>query len=475
MSIRHAIRQRHGFTILEVVVASVILMIALAAASSAFMFIMRSETEGMHQADLDMAVKRAIARIKTKLRLSSLNEMLHYPIDGSELLAISFPTPATTNGAVILDTDGKILWGETVIYHGWPPELPTEFRETTFSPRLANHPDRQSQLQSVVVNGDASGILNEENASTRVIFRNLVDWNVRPISSVYEAYDAVGRADPDVYLGSTILQPGPHTLTFEATGRADAHSGSVMALGLDTVSVTPSYYPVEGESYMEDSSVVCDGSLTTLEPDSRIFSGHHVLSFTATDTGQTLQLPFYNDQYQECNFESGNGEHDHTMQEFRDSGDDDIVFSMLAVPSTITSDYVVRLRGMRDAWNAMDQTGDADGQSITNEVHEGMAARVILRGEQLNTGVNILDAGRRCRVLFRAGAVTGASLSIVEAFIAESAHDRILIPEVNVETITPLSFNQGAGESASATIPAGTALWSEYADLEIDPKAWTGE
>ena len=82
MSIRHAIRQRHGFTILEVVVASVILMIALAAASSAFMFIMRSETQGMHQADLDMAVKRAIARIKTKLRLSSLNDMLHYPIDG---------------------------------------------------------------------------------------------------------------------------------------------------------------------------------------------------------------------------------------------------------------------------------------------------------------------------------------------------------------------------------------------------------
>lgn len=462
-----AIRSRRGFTIIEVVVAAVIAAIAIAASSAAFIFIFRTETQAMHQADLDIGVRRAIRDMKKNMRLTSLNEMLYYPTDGSDLQAVSFPVPAVTNDAAVIDENGAVVWGSTVIYHGWPADNPQEFRETTFSPRDPNHADRQGQLASVVLNGDATGLANASNATTRTIFRNLVNWQIHPISSIYEAYNPVQRRDADVYLGSVILTPGAHDLSFTAVGKADGNVTEQLTLGIDKLALTPSYAPFEAETGVDTVEIYTGTAPCIVEPSAKIYSGHHVMEYTGTTLGDTFTLPFYNDQWQEANFAPLSGAFDQLMTEYRTTGADQIYFASLACPAT--SDYVVRLRGMTDTWRVGIQTGDATGSSVTNDALEGIAARVLLKGELLLQGINILKPGRRCRVLFAAAGTSPASLSIIEAFIAESEHHGILNPNITSATKRALMFTREGVSTASVSIPAGTTQWSDYVDVAIDP------
>ena len=432
-----------GFTLSELILSLTLTVIVVSASVTGYIFMLQGERLNSTQAGLDINVRTAINQLRHDLRLSAMDKIVFYPPGPGPYSAISFPmtTPAN-NGLVNYGTNGLIVWDKTVIYHIWSGQ-PNQLRITTFSPRDNTMTDaqRQAQLASVVTVGNGSQTYNSGTASTRVLFNNLVQWNIYPQQAVFDGYSSNTERAVNYALGSVALSPGSHSLTFTVIGKNTLSSG--YNIGLDTLVMSPSGLEREAEA-----QTVSAGSATATYMANGGWSGNYRLLSSCSATGQYFTLSMENDRWEETNF--------------RGAGATPVGTTIAFDTNSTPYGFTVSLEGPGYTWYAQNQTLDATGGSTSGDALRGCAVRVLLRGRDMVCGNNIMLDGSMPLVLFRAS--SNAALNILSAYIAECSDPANY--NVNAAPTNSVQlFNWG---SASFTAQAGGSNWAWSANYQID-------
>lgn len=443
---------KRGFSLVELSASVVILFIAMGLAVGGFLYALKNTTAGDVQSELDVDVQLAMERLKRDLRLSSLDKIFYHPAGAGPYLALSFPMARDDDGDGLfeLGIDGKIIWDQTLVYHIWPSS-PHQLRVTTFDPRDNSLTDaqRQAQLESVVQYGHGRNTFNGANATSDVIFENLLDWTIVPQQSRYDAYSPVLKKER-ASLGYTLLGPGSHTFTFKVIGKHDSSIG--YKIGLDQLVVSPSYGLREAEAQLPVQSQV--GAVAVAQyMGSGSWQGNYQLLFPATAVDQSFTLSLDNDRWEETNFGGVGYVSSNTVVEFAED--------------LSPKDYVVRLAGMDETWQASLQSGsdyptDTAGGQLDNAV-----VRVLLKGADLENGGNWLSYnGEQCWLTFQAS--SAGSFKVMRAYIGESASaTNASLDFLDISDSSKFQLVRFGG-STIFDISNGAAITSDAINLQID-------
>ncbi|MBL7114656.1 MAG: hypothetical protein ISS35_02730 [Kiritimatiellae bacterium] len=448
-------RKQLGYTLVEIAIAGTMLVVVLSLSMRGFIHLLSGSSQQRVQNELDIDVQTAMERIKADLRLTSLAEVYLSPANGPIHKAISFPLARDDDGdgAVDIDSDGNIIWDRTMIYHVWDGS-PNQLRLTIFDPRNndLSAQERQEQVNAVLKAGGGTATHNGRKGSTSVVFENLFNWNVTPAAPEYDGYADTQIRDVGASLGTCILTPGAHTLTFSVTDKNPSSSG--YAIGIDYLVASPSYSIREAEAQLPAKSQYGASAVASFMP-AGSWSGNYELNFPSKALNHSFSLSIYNDCWEETNFDT-NGQN---MKRVRVKFDETIS----------PSDYMVSLRGMETNWLAADQTADPIGTPLHSGEMVNTAIRVLLAGDDMVNGGWIYSEGERCRINFRAGRSLGSpgGLVVWGATIAEANSISNITMDANAGTMTQLRFNNGYSH---AVIPAGTERWSDFANLTVKPE-----
>lgn len=440
------INHKHGFTLVEVTAAVVLLVMALALALSGYMFSLKNINQGDVQNELDMDVQLAIERLKVDLRLSSLDTMFYYPSGAGPYEAISFPMAEDSDGDGVLeqDSDRKILWDETVIYH-IRPTTPNQLVKTTFKPRDNSLSDaqRQAQLESVVHYGHGSSTYNGQNATSKEIFENLLHWEISPQAGRFDAYSPVLTRSSSG-MGYILLDPGTHKLTFNVIDKNSRSSG--YKIGIDQLFASPSYSVREAEAQLPASAQ--SGATATAQYMPGDWKGNFQLEFPATTVGDSFTLSLDNDRWEETNFGALGYE----------AKDTEFIFDKSLAPK----DFVVQLKGNDITWEATEQTFSLIGTSVSNTTLRGSSIAVHINGAELSTNGNwIVNNGKKCKLTFQASAI--GKLQVKNVAIAKT--DSLETISYGHGSLTPAYFS---GSSESPVMALGSTTTSDWIDFEIN-------
>ncbi|MDF7825193.1 hypothetical protein P4B35_14310 [Pontiellaceae bacterium B12227] len=432
-------KYKQGFTITEVVVSSMIFVMAVGVAMSGYIFSLKNTNSANTQSELDSDVQLAIEMLKKDMRLSSMSLVSYYPAQ-PPYTAISFPIAYDVDGDGMLERDEKkIKWNDTVIYHV-RKGTPNELVRTVFKSRNNNldQAERFEQLKKVVESGGDNG------AQSRVIFENLLNWQLNPRIGQYNGYDDIHTLEEDVFLGYALLDNGDHNITFEAI---DAGAEGGYTIGIDQIMATPSSLPQEGESLSHGSE---EGASATRVLD-RQAKGNFLLNFPAQNAGDKFTVTVHNDKWIETNFEDPE-ELSHVEVKFDES----------LTPANL----VVQLTGMEAAWNVRNQTG-APTYGTPGIEMKGTVIRQLQKGDSILGGGFIHEEGLRSRVVFRAS--DDQAFRIRYVYFGESAgSDSIHMGYKNTPTRLNL-VNYSGTETSAFSIPAGHSVTSAWTDIEINP------
>jgi type II secretory pathway pseudopilin PulG len=445
-------KNRHlifGFTMVEIMVSTVILSLALTAAISGWLYVFRGEKMNSVQNELDMDVRKAMERIRADLRLSSIDKMYYYPAGPGPYTAISMPLARDDNGDGLLELDsgGKIIWDKTVIYHVWAG-TPNQLRKTTFDPRNTNRTpaEMQAQIDSVVTVGNGTAAYDSSTATTMPVFQNLFNWDIYGKGAQYDAYRPMLNRDSDVVFGSALLTPGSHSVTFRVVGKNAASTG--YKIGVDSVVMSPCGIPREAEAQTVSANV---GATAVGEYMGGSWDGCYQMSFPATATGQYFTMTMENDRWEETNFRGDGSICDDTRVDFEET------YS----PKT----FVVRCIPPTTNWYASTQTLDTTPDDTVGDELRGAAVRVLLRGANMLEGNGIKNSGLFHCLWLRSS--SAKDLHVKGAYIAECASDSNYSP--NAKSTGMQLFYGGAGDftipngasSPYLTLGAGSTLYIE--------------
>jgi prepilin-type N-terminal cleavage/methylation domain-containing protein len=444
---------KSGFTLVEVMIAATVLVIAAAMCATGFVYVLRSTRQSVIQTQLDSQIQVAMERLKYDLRLSARDKMLYYP-PGSGVTHTAVSFPVATNNAVtgMIDTDirSNIIWGKTVIYHAWTAPFSNQLRVTTFSTRNTNDAVRQQQLADVVFYGDGSDphVTDHANGQTEIIFENLFDWDISEFGGDYDGYAATTQRDVNYPLGTVILSPGNHTFTFTViSNNSSCVPANGYKIGIDSLHVSPCSFSKREAETQSVSAVSASMALQTNYMANGSWDGNYQLLFPATATNKSFTLTMANDRWEDTDFR-GTGEICDKTDVFWDN-------------SLSPMDYVVMLTGYGTNWTASNQTGDYAGTNSAVDELTNYACRVLVRGgsDMVNGGM-ITGEGAKCRVNFMA--CTTSALQIASAFIATNSGSSLMDA---VNTGVRLTF--GVASNYNTTINGGSSQWSNYTNFPI--------
>jgi type II secretory pathway pseudopilin PulG len=453
----------HGFTLVEVAVAAAVLVVAIATAFTGFTFFHRRANLDRYQNELDIEVQTAMEWIKADMRLSSLDLMCFCPAGGGPYEAMSFPLAEDTDGdgAVDVDADDNILWSKTLVYHVWSGQ-PAQLRLTTFEPRdnTLTDAERQQQIDSVVQDGSGTNTHNGANTSTRIIFENLFDWEIRAQSSIYDGFASNVLRDVDTELGSIILSPGAHTFEFEVVGKNAASANHW--IGIDHLVVSPCGERREAEDQLPVAAQT-GATAVKQEQTGGSWGGNHHLHFPATAVGHKFSLSLNNDQWEETNF-GGTGSSSENV---------DINYDQTLSPH----DFIIKLSGYGYQWYASEQTGATNsfgapqewGFTDPSDSLRGDVVRVLIRGREMESGGWIQSDGAGMAVYFYGGGEnTSQHLTIEQVYIAECASTNgIMTPDIDPSTLTELR-QHGSTIPFTLTSSSPTWVWDSARTFSID-------
>ncbi|MDA0577606.1 MAG: prepilin-type N-terminal cleavage/methylation domain-containing protein, partial [Verrucomicrobia bacterium] len=435
-----------GFTLTEMVISTAILVVAISLGMTGYLYIWSESSRSGIQDALDIAVQASIEKIKRDLRLTALEKIFYFPSGAGPYTALSMPRARDDDGdgAVDIDSSGKIIWDQTVIYHVWSGN-PSQLRKTTIDPRDSSLTvtQTQAQLNSVAIVGNASATYGSTNATTEVIFENLFSWNVKPQSSTFDGYAPVTERSLGDVLGTAVLSNGNHTLQFRIVGKNP--SSSSYKMGVDTLFMSPSASIREAEAQLPATAVSGATIPTNVYMSAGSWSGNYHLSFPSTAINRSFTLTMASDRWEETNFRATGETHEDTT----------VLFDTSLTPS----DFVLQLDGNITNWSATAQTADPSGSQDDFDNLKGSAVRVLLRGKDIDESGFILSNGGRCRVLFCAG--TNGNLRIDGAFIAVA--DATNTMDAVPGTMTRLWFGGANGVS----INRGETAWSDLVAFDI--------
>jgi type II secretory pathway pseudopilin PulG len=441
-----------GFTLVEVCVATALFVTVLSLVSASVIYSMKKSRLTNIQNELDSDAQLTIESLRSSMRLSSLDEMYFYPEGAGPYTAVSFPQASDDDGDGLCEKDettGKLIWDKTVIYHIWPGS-PNELRITTFSPRDNSLTDseRQEQLDAVVAQGTGSGTHNGENASSRALFQNLLEWSISP-ESAFDGYSSSLTRDRSASVGYCLMGSGDHEIEFEVTGKNAASSG--YKIGLDSLTASSSGGKREAEAQLP----VTSQSGATAEAQYMAqgdWGGNYQLYFPATAEEQKFSLTLYNDLWLETNFRGTGHDCDKTK----------VVFDGTLDPM----DFVVKLDGSNVAWEAAMQTGDSEPGScplvLTNDSYA--TARVLVRGRDMVNGGWLSTGGGKCRITLSAASSTNSLLFISRVRVGEcdSSETASVVAAGAEEVAFPGSIAQ------VFSIDQGESKTSDWVNLSID-------
>ncbi len=247
-----------GFTITEFMVALTLAVVIAGSIMAAYVQGLLVVQQEQIYSELQLDLEKATERIRHDLRLSSvgISMMSFYPTNSSRFTAISMPLSRDTNGLVKVDTNGRVVWNQTVIYHVLPGD-PDRLLRTVFEPRYANAAELlYEQLARVASASSTSEYVHAclpfgaptESVRTDVVFANLVDieFTCGLTNNTYDCYSPVPAKGNNTF-GSIVLGPGEHTVDFRVVGKNPASSG--LNFGLDRLAMSPSRSPREGEMF----------------------------------------------------------------------------------------------------------------------------------------------------------------------------------------------------------------------------------
>lgn len=444
--------RRTGFTLLETMVATFIVLMAMGLALTGFMYGVRSQNFTDVQNDLDLDSQNAIEHLKRDLRLSTLGEILYNPSTAATYSAVSFPLAYDDDGdgsVEVNPTNSRIIWDETVIYHMWINDPnPSELRVTRFRPRsqTATQTQRQTQLNNVVIRGTgASDCLGSEKSTTVTLFENLFTWQIRPRAATFDGYATNFESAPMIDLGSYVLTTGPHTYKFRVVGKNAKSAGYHM--GFDTFKMTPCSRAREAEFLTADTSPA--SSFRREEKGGNLaWSANQHLFFGAVATNASFQMVLSNDSWLETKF----------------YGDDSVTTETAVNYKTNLTPrgFCVQLAGMDTNWTAAAQSSDTTGAPASSNAYVGAAVRVLLRGSDMVEGGMIETSAGKCVVGVKAGS---SALTIDKMWIAECSSSETPSMDAKAGTMTQLKFAGGDARS----IPAGTTSETdEWGGIAID-------
>lgn len=439
-----------GFTLLEMLFVTALLVVSVSAATVSYVYVLRAERTHSVQNELDIDVRKTIESLRRDLRLSSVEEFVFYPEGAGPYTAISFPMGRDDDGdgLVELDADGRIIWDTTVVYHVWT-SAPEQLRITTFDPRdnSLTPAQRQAQLNSVVATGNGSAAANGAHATTRVLFENLVDWTIRATGAIFDGYSATPGLTSSKELGTAVLTDGYHQFKFNVIGKNPNSTG--YKVGIDTLTVSPSFSPREAEAQLPALASSGTTPVRLYKPNGS-WSGNYILSFPATAVGHSFTLSMENDRWEETNFLA-------TAAKFEDTK---VVFDMSGSPY----DFTVQLKGMGYAWSLASQTGDSTGVAPDASSLSGAAVRVLVRGSRMADGGWIDFNGQNAWVMFRGGGDSSRKLKVYNAFIAEAVDPDNPATAMNYKVGTAKAITFGGSSTGTFTYQQ----WSDMINLYVE-------
>ncbi len=391
-------RGQKGFTVVEVVIASALVAMGMGMALTGWLLMVRGEKRSSVQAELDIDVRTTIERLRSQIRLTSLDKIVFYrPPGENHYTAISFPVAADRDqdGLIDMDSNTNIIWDRTLIYHVWRG-TPNRLLCTTFQPRdnSLSPVQVQQQIEDVVREGDVSRTVWASNGVTRTVFENLFEWKLWPKGSRFDAYSSAVSREL-VQFGSILLTPGMHTLTFRVTGKQTASSGYKIGLDYVRASASGSNREAEWQTVWADPGSV---SITRPYMAPGSWGGNYQLLFHAAAEGQSLSMLIENDRWEDTNFRMA-GEGLYRTERVQ------------ADPGTGFSESFIRLTGLGYTWLAEEQMlpqGGALGECSDLEYHN-TAVRVLLKGNELIDGGAIKWDGQYPYILFMSPAFFGGA------------------------------------------------------------------
>ncbi|MFH1380644.1 MAG: prepilin-type N-terminal cleavage/methylation domain-containing protein, partial [Candidatus Omnitrophota bacterium] len=450
---------KSGMTLTEVLMSLALGAIIIGIVMGMWYFAYKNWNIEIVKTKLRVQLEIAMEQIKKELRLSSATYIsLYKPPASSVYEAISFPQATRDANNFLVLSGGNIFWDTSIIYHTYEDPISgnTQFRKTIFTDNnsvITNTAQREAQLVSVVADGDGSGAINGGNATTKIIFENLIDFTMEPKAQYFDGYSPVAQRSDNVEFGTVKLDPGDHDITFQVIGANTASTGFEM--GIDTMSIAPSGCVREAEAYVP---VASSGDGTT-KVSAVGWGGNNYLEYNADGVGDYATFRLYYDAWVESNF-------------------DNFVLENMVTPEADPSLRLAAPKESGDAecWTAGDQTDPGGDGSITLP-DANLSIRNILSSSKIER------SGSLVRIKFTAHSAN--PLTINTATIMESASPggddgtgvvmqlffsdpAIPAGEEEPESGGTKIGNDGGAAPSFVSIPAGNFVWSNWAEFSMD-------
>ncbi len=448
MNIPSKKRQPCGFTVVEAVAAVALLGVTLTASVASLTYVMRNERYVAAQGELDMDASLLVERLRRDLWRTSREMILVHPPGDGPYQAISFPV-VRGNEPVVQNEDGEIEWAATVIYH-LKAGTPSEVRRTVFEPRIEmTEAERETQLANVVRDGNGESTYNSDNALTRVLIENPVEWELNITGTRFDAYSpSPGRRT--LRMGTAMLEDAQNEFTFRVAGKNTATEDSSRFLGMDSLSVFASGLPMEGEWQTVSHSSGATPAVQNMGA-GETWSGNSRLWFEGGQDNDSFTVKMENDRWEERNFLS-------VGATFED------ISRVFIQPDDRPHTFALRLDGNGMVWLATNQARTV--YDSYNTAPTSLAVRVFLRGSDLwedFDGGWIGFNGTNVWARFAGG------MHIENAFIAQSALVADLHnPSMDYLSGTRADFRFGGSASRDVWVPLSSAVESDKLEYAIE-------
>ena len=337
---------KKGFTITEVLFVAVVSGFVIATILSTWIFTHKVWSGEKHHTMMRVDMLKAIENIKADMRLSSSGYMSYYPLASGSYTAVSMPrADADINGFYTLDSDNKIDWDKTVVYHIVEDEYGRHLRRTVIdSWNSSLDEDERYAILEDVVDGSVTG-----DSSSDLVKDNLDHFEILPLSPVVDFYtdSAMAVEEKDVTFGYAEIASGDYDLRFTVTGKNDDSSG--YAFGIDNIKIQPAGGNREAEyynsSFASAGAISSNGKTITLVHGT-VWDNDNYLEYAATEVADYLEFADYYDLWRDSAFD------DASLNNVLLTGNE--LYARLELPE----DRVAMLK--EDiAWDAFDEADDS--------------------------------------------------------------------------------------------------------------------
>ena len=461
---------KKGFTITEVLFVAVISVFVMATVLSAWIFTHKTWSGEKHHTMMRVDMLKAIEYIKADMRLSSSGYMSYYPQTSGTYTAVSMPrADADANGFYALDSDNKIDWDKTIVYHIIEDANGKHLRRTVIDSWDSSlDEDERYAILEDVVSGTESG-----DSSIDLVEDNLDHFEILPLSPIIDFYTDSSTAveEKDVTFGYAKVASGDHDLRFTVIGKNDDAFG--YAFGIDNVKIEPAGGNREAEYYNSSfapaGAISSNGKTITLVYNT-VWDNDNYLEYAAIEVDDYLEFTDYYDLWRDSTFD------DASLNNVLLEGNE--LYAKFELPE----DRVVMLK--EDiAWDAFDEADDS-----TEEGQDGdlpgypITVRTIVTNAKLDTeDVTSIDPVRGDMVRVKFISSSDNPFKIQAAYITrrngQSGMDGLANQSSSVGGIEEYhrhqqlffqDINDGNGVNgtdeilAEAYIAQGSYVWSEW-------------